>query len=133
MEKNEISHSEQAVPHHELAHPTTIELHHDKVAPEAIGGLQQDLPAHYYRSPKFIGTLVATCLAQISGYLGWVLPANTLSLINLALGPSPNVIWLAVAWQIGFAVGLLQVGRLSDIFGKYLRIAHNTFVSLTVL
>jgi hypothetical protein len=48
-------------------------LSSSRVAPEAIGGLQQDLPRNYYRSPAFIGTLVATCLAQISGYLGWVL------------------------------------------------------------
>lgn len=119
MEKMGGEHTERAVEltanQHE--HPTDIELHHDRVAPEAIGGMQQDLPTHYYRSPAFIGTLVATCLAQISGYLGWVLPANTLSLINLALGPSANVIWLAVSWQAGFAVGFLWVGRLSDIFG----------------
>ncbi|KAK3673263.1 hypothetical protein LTR78_006808 [Recurvomyces mirabilis] len=111
----EIHHVEQTA-HHE--HPTDIELHHDHVASEAIGGMVQDLPPNYYRSPAFIGTLVATCLAQISGYLGWVLPANTLSLINLALGPSTNVIWLAVAWQAGFAVAFLWVGRLSDIFGR---------------
>lgn len=114
-DKFEVTHEEHAVLHE---HPTDIELHHDRVAPEAIGGLQQDLPAHYYRSPKFIGTLVATCLAQISGYLGWVLPANTLSQINVALGPSTNVIWLAVSWQAGFAVGFLWVGRMSDIFGR---------------
>ena len=112
-EKQDITLAEQHFqqPHHE--HPADIELHHDRVAPEAIGGLEKDLPPNYYRSPAFIGTLVATCLAQISGYLGWVLPANTLSLINVALGPSANVIWLAVSWQAGFAVGLLCVGRLS--------------------
>lgn len=57
-------------------------------------------------------------MAQISGYLGWVLPANTLSLINQAIGPSPNIIWVAIAWTTGFAVGLALVGRLSDIFGR---------------
>ena len=76
--------------------------------------------------PRFIGTLIATCLAQISGYLGWVLPANTLSLINLALGPSPNVIWLAVAWQAGFCVAFLWVGRLSDIFGEHQGLLEST-------
>lgn len=108
------------ITHQEHAHttPTNVALHHDKVAPEALGGLESELPKNYYRSPAFIGTLVATCLAQVSGYLGWVLPANTLSLINVALGPSPNVIWLAVAWQAGFTVGFLWVGRLSDIFGR---------------
>ncbi|KAK3636702.1 hypothetical protein LTR56_014003 [Elasticomyces elasticus] len=111
-----VEHAEHAVHQHE--HVTDIELHHDQVAPEAIGGLQRELPANYYRSAAFIGTVVATCLAQISGYLGWVLPANTLSLINLQLGPSTNIIWLAVSWQAAFAVGFLWVGRLSDIFGR---------------
>ncbi|KAF2102793.1 fungal trichothecene efflux pump [Rhizodiscina lignyota] len=93
-------------------------LHHDHVADEAIGGHARDLGASYWRSPKFLGTLIATCLAQISGYLGWVLPANTLTLINAAIGPSPNIIWLAVGWTAGFAVGFTLVGRLSDIFGR---------------
>lgn len=40
-------------------------LHHDTVAPEAIGGTTDDLPANYYLSARFLGTLVATCLAQV--------------------------------------------------------------------
>lgn len=45
-EKMEVVNYEHGARHE---HPTTIELHHDQVAPEAIGGLQKDLPAHYYR------------------------------------------------------------------------------------
>lgn len=87
-------------------------LHHDQVAPEALGGSKKDLPENYYRSPQFLGTLAATCLAQVSGYLGWVLPANTISLIVAELGDGGGgSIWLAVSWQAGFAVGFLWVGR----------------------
>ena len=93
-------------------------LHHDHIAAEALGGDARDLGNVYWYSPKFLGTVIATCLAQISGYLGWVLPANTISLINEAIGPSPNVIWLATSWTVGFAVSLALVGRLSDIFGR---------------
>ncbi|KAH7066109.1 fungal trichothecene efflux pump [Paraphoma chrysanthemicola] len=101
-------------------HPTTASggLHHDHVAEEALGGHTADLGKSYYTSLNFIGTVIATCLAQISGYLGWVLPANTLSLINAAIGPSPDIIWVGISWTAGFAIGFTLVGRLSDIFGR---------------
>ncbi|KAF2489135.1 fungal trichothecene efflux pump [Lophium mytilinum] len=92
---------------------TTISL-----IPRAIGGDLASMPKGYYWSPGFIGTFAATCLAQVSGYLGWTLPANTISLVNEALGPSPNFVWLAVSWTAGFSVGFTLVGRLSDIFGR---------------
>jgi MFS family permease len=47
-----------------------------------------------------------------------VLPSNTLSLINEAIGPSPNLIWVSISWTAGFAVGFTLVGRISDIFGR---------------
>ncbi|KAI1570818.1 trichothecene efflux pump [Pyrenophora tritici-repentis] len=93
-------------------------LHHDHVAEEALGGHRADLGKSYFTSFNFIGTVIATCLAQISGYLGWVLPANTLSLINASIGPSPNIIWVSISWTAGFAIGFTLVGRLSDIFGR---------------
>lgn len=109
----DIVHLEEIPPHPTTQHDEVKRLHHDQVAPEAIGGLRSDLPANYYLSPRFLGTLVATCLAQISGYLGWVLPANTISLIVAELGDAggQKSIWLAVGWQAGFAVGFLWVGR----------------------
>ncbi|RDW77731.1 hypothetical protein BP6252_05784 [Coleophoma cylindrospora] len=110
---------ESQQPHHDPTAPVT--LRHDKIAPEAVGGSYADMPKGYYLSKGFLGTLLATCLAQISGYLGWVLPANTLSLINISLGGpggSPNITWVALAWTLGFTIGLALVGRLSDIFGR---------------
>lgn len=121
-----------------LAHHHTSDsagLHHDHIAQEAIGGHSAELGKSYFRSINFIGTVVvrirfkpykchianpaqATCLAQISGYLGWVLPANTLTLINAAIGPSPDIIWVGISWTAGFAIGFTLVGRLSDIFGR---------------
>ena len=39
-------------------------------------------------------------------------------LINAAIGPSPNIIWVSISWTAAFAVGFTLVGRLSDIFGR---------------
>jgi hypothetical protein len=40
------------------APPPDVKLHHDKVAPEAIGGLYDEMPAGYYWSKDFIGTVI---------------------------------------------------------------------------
>ena len=50
--------------------------------------------------------------------MGWVLPSNSLALINDSIGPSDNITWVALAYTLGLAVGFLIVGRLSDIFGR---------------
>ncbi|CAG8975243.1 hypothetical protein HYALB_00011943 [Hymenoscyphus albidus] len=115
----DLEHREQTNRHSEAA--IDAALHHDEVAPEAIGGIYGEMPKGYFKSKDFIGTLIATCLAQISGYLGWVLPANTISLIDAALsngGSKLNISWLALSWTMGFTIGLSLVGRLSDIFGR---------------
>ncbi|KAF2465359.1 fungal trichothecene efflux pump [Lindgomyces ingoldianus] len=117
MAGEKTTHEEISSEHPQVHHDDSG-LHHDHVAAEALGGRTHDLPKGYYYSPGFIGTLVATCLAQISGYLGWVLPSNTLSLINAAIGPSPDIIWVSISWTAGFAIGFTLVGRLSDIFGR---------------
>lgn len=54
------AHTDAIQPHYEHVAPTNIKLHHDAVAPEAIGGLYHEMPAGYYRSPKFIGTVVVS-------------------------------------------------------------------------
>ncbi|KAH7067151.1 fungal trichothecene efflux pump [Paraphoma chrysanthemicola] len=117
----EKQYREEVASANSLAHHATTAnggLHHDHVAEEALGGHTADLGKSYFTSLNFIGTVIATCLAQISGYLGWVLPANTLSLINAAIGPSPDIIWVGISWTAGFAIGFTLVGRLSDIFGR---------------
>lgn len=77
-----------------------------------------DVSHSYYTSPAFIGTVVATCAASICAYLGWVLPANTLTLINEDIGPSVNINWVGTVWTLGSSIGFLLFGRLGDIFGR---------------
>ncbi|KAK7947107.1 uncharacterized protein PG986_011428 [Apiospora aurea] len=90
----------------------------DYVSADVIGGDVENLPAGYFRSPQFIGTVVATCTASICAYLSWVMPANTLSLIDADLGPSNDIGWVGTAYLLGNGIGFLLVGRLSDIFGR---------------
>ena len=52
----EIGHGQHA----QHAPAPAVRLHHDAVAPEAIGGLCHKMPAKYYRSPAFIGILVVS-------------------------------------------------------------------------
>ncbi|KAF6810260.1 trichothecene efflux pump [Colletotrichum sojae] len=90
----------------------------DYIDSKAVGGDYGAMPPGYFRSPQFLGTLTAQCLASICAYLGWVLPANTLSLINADIGPSANIGWVATMWTMGTSIGFLLVGRLSDIYGR---------------
>ncbi|KAK7191532.1 hypothetical protein DPSP01_011049 [Paraphaeosphaeria sporulosa] len=92
--------------------------HVDLVDAHAIGGAFEEMPDGYFWSIQFIGTVVAVCCGSICAYLGWVLPANTLLLINEDIGPSKDLNWVATIWTIGSAIGFLLVGRLSDIFGR---------------
>lgn len=64
-----------------------VVIHNDTFAikREALG---VDLPPNYWRSPGFIGTVAALCFGNISNYASWVMPSNSLALINASLGPS---------------------------------------------
>ncbi|KAL1591906.1 hypothetical protein SLS60_011498 [Paraconiothyrium brasiliense] len=92
--------------------------HVDLVDAHAIGGAFEEMPKGYFWSIQFVGTVIAVCSGSICAYLGWVLPANTLALINEDIGPSNNLNWVATIWTVGSAIGFLLVGRLSDIFGR---------------
>lgn len=102
----------------------------DLVDTHAIGGDLNEMPKGYFRSLNFIGTVVAVCTGSICAYLGWVLPANTLTLINQDIGPSPNLGWVGTVWILGSAIGFLLVGRLSDIFGRKWMVIGTTVLSI---
>ena len=65
--REEVTTTNESLTHQHTA--SSHGLHHDHVAQEALGGHTADLGKSYFTSINFIGTVVATCLAQISGYV----------------------------------------------------------------
>ncbi|KAK5689220.1 hypothetical protein LTR17_026422 [Elasticomyces elasticus] len=106
-----------------------VAIHTDTYAikREALG---TDLPPRYWTSPAFIGTVAALSFGNISNYVSWVLPSNSLLLINASIGPSTEISWVALAYTLGLAVGFLIVGRLSDIFGRRWFFIGGNFLAL---
>jgi MFS family permease len=51
------------------------------------------------------------------GVGGFGLAAPVLSFINADIGPDPNVSWVSLSYLLTNSIGLLLVGRLSDLFG----------------
>lgn len=49
---------------HTHAPPSKIDLHHDAIAPEAVGGIYKEMPLGYYRSVGFIGTVIVSTLPR---------------------------------------------------------------------
>jgi hypothetical protein len=67
-----------------------VNLHRDalgeEVDPRAVGGSIEDMPNGYYMTPSFIGTFFAVGIGTMCHYLGFVLPANTITVINEDIG-----------------------------------------------
>jgi len=55
---------------------------------EAIGEDINNLSSSYWRSPKFIGSCIATILAGNNLYFGYAIPVNLLNVINADIGMS---------------------------------------------
>ncbi|KAH6987232.1 trichothecene efflux pump [Ilyonectria destructans] len=102
----------------------------DYLDAKAVGGDVDEMPKGYFLSAQFIGTVTAQCLGSICAYLGWVLPANTLTLINQDIGPSANINWVATMWTMGSSIGFLLFGRLSDMYGRKYMVLGCTVLGL---
>lgn len=80
----------------------------------------EELPHGYFTSAPFLGTFVAIGVNLMASTGGFALVAPVLGQINVALGPSASISWLALVYTLCLAVGLLLVGRISDLFGTSL-------------
>jgi hypothetical protein len=90
----------------------------DDRAPEARGRNADQFDEKYWRSWRFLGSMLAIGLGFCGGTGGYALIAPVTPQINADLGPSPNIAWLGLAYLVGEAVFFLLVGRLSDVFGR---------------
>jgi len=103
-EKDDIRHVEQ--------------YQHEDVRVHGYSVESDELPKGYFTSPFFIGSFIACGMNLMASTGGFALVAPVLSSIDVALGPSASIIWLALVYTICLAVGLTLVGRLSDLFGR---------------
>lgn len=58
----------------------------EEIDPAAIGGTLADMAKGYYLTPSFLATFIATCMGVSCFKLGYVLPINTLAIINADIG-----------------------------------------------
>jgi MFS family permease len=65
-----------------------------------------------------------------SGVAGFGLVAPVLGLINADIGPDPNLTWVALSYLLTNSVGLILVGRITDIFGRRWIFIGGNFISL---
>lgn len=72
----------------------------------------------------------AQCIASIVAYVGWVPPANTISIIYADLGGRTAEQWATTIWGLGSCIGFLLVERLSGMFGRKWIVQGTTLLSL---
>lgn len=79
---------------------------------------EANLPPGYFRSARFIGSMLAIGVSFGCGVAGFAFAAPILGVINADLGPSTDVVWVALSYTLTSAVFLMITGRLTDLFGR---------------
>ena len=102
---------------HGHRHNNHHEHHLQSVAEGGFATDTDELPKGYFTSLKFIGTFLGIGMNLMASTAGFSIIAPVLGQIDAAIGPGP-VIWLALVFTLGLAIGLTLVGRLTDIFGR---------------
>ncbi|KAI1612560.1 fungal trichothecene efflux pump [Exophiala viscosa] len=114
-------------------HPDAQNLNRTVTEEDELHGFQTDLehlPAGYYRSSFFLGTMFAVGFGLCAAVGGFGLAAPALSLINSEIGPDPNISWVSFVYTLTLSIALLLVGRLSDLFGRRWFMIGGTCVAL---
>ncbi|KAJ9637548.1 hypothetical protein H2204_004697 [Knufia peltigerae] len=91
----------------------------ESISAAAIGGHSvDDLPPHYFRSPRFLVSLLSVSLAWVATLLGFVMISTSVGVLEEVFGPSTSYIWVVLNIILGQTVFFTVNGRLSDIFGR---------------
>ncbi|KAH8887258.1 MFS general substrate transporter [Thozetella sp. PMI_491] len=85
---------------------------------EVENNIQIDLPWQYYLTPKFVGSYFALVLMACNLYVSYTIPISLLQIINAEIGPDSNISLVPLLHTLLKGVGLLLIGRLTDIFGR---------------
>ncbi|KAH7088006.1 fungal trichothecene efflux pump [Paraphoma chrysanthemicola] len=94
---------------------TTIEQQ-EREDMDSVGA--ESVPAGYYTSPNFLGTLLGIGLGIFTGTSSFALPAGALATINKDIGPDPNYVWIGLVNTLMLAIGYTIVGRVTDLCGR---------------
>ena len=92
--------------------------HIEELVEKGFAADAEELPPGYFTSINFLGTFCAIGFNLMASTAGFALIAPVLLQIDVSVGPSPNIIWMALVYTLGLAIGLTLVGRLTDIFGR---------------
>ncbi|KAK0798795.1 hypothetical protein LTR91_009978 [Friedmanniomyces endolithicus] len=114
-------------PRAQLAYNDLDEDDADERAPEARGRDASSIDASYWRSARFLGSMAAIGLGFMGGTGGYALVAPVLSDINADLGPSPNIAWVGLVFQISF---FWVIAELVPVRWRYLANSYAYIVSI---
>jgi MFS family permease len=110
-----------ATHHDTISTPSSETIDNVNFSDSSITGFETDvdhLPKGYYTSKFFLGSMLATGLSLTCGVAAFGYAAPLLGTINAELGSDPMFVWVSLVYNVTLAVGLVLVGRLSDIFGR---------------
>lgn len=103
--EKDISHIE----HHSSSptHPVTASIEDEEIKGRDFTVEDNELPAGYFKSFSFIGSMFAIGLSFSCGVGGFTLPAPVLGFINADIGPDANITWVALAYLLTTSIGLI--------------------------